>query len=124
MSKTEPLIKRINWRLVWRITWLLIIAGVVYTLLPTLTKMPEQARESLERVHPVALLIGLGLEFVAQLSGMLVLRRSLEALKQPSPPNWVLGQVWYAQMAVAVLLPGGSVTATVMGSAQPSLNLR
>jgi len=43
-----------------------------------------------------------------------VLKRSLEALKQPPPPNWVLGQVWYAQMAVAVLLPGGSVTATVM----------
>lgn len=114
MSKAEPLVKRINWRLVWRITWLLVIAGVVYTLLPTLTKMPEQARESLEKVHPYALLIGLGLELVAQLSGMLVLRRSLEALKQPAPPNWVLGQVWYAQMAVAVLLPAGSVTATVM----------
>ena len=114
MSKAETLIKRINWRLVWRITWLLVIAAVVYSLLPTLTKMPEQAKESLEEVHPYALLIGLGLEFVAQLSGMLVLRRSLEALKQPSPPNWVLGQVWYAQMAVAVLLPGGSVTATVM----------
>ena len=82
MSKAEPLVKRINWRLVWRITWLLVIAGVVYTLLPTLTKMPEQARESLEKVHPYALLIGLGLELVAQLSGMLVLRRSLEALKQ------------------------------------------
>jgi len=93
---------------------MLVIAGVVYTLLPTLTKMPAQARESLEKVHPYALLIGLGLEFVAQLSGMLVLKRSLEALKQPPPPNWVLGQVWYAQMAVAVLLPGGSVTATVM----------
>ncbi len=114
MSNAEPLIKRINWRLVWRITWMLVIAGVVYTLLPTLTEMPKQAKESLEQVHPYALLIGLGLEFVAQLSGMLVLRRSLEALKQPSPPNWVLGQVWYAQMAVAVLLPGGSVTATVM----------
>ena len=114
MSKAETLIKRINWRLVWRITWLLVIAGVVYSLLPTLTKMPAQARESLEQVHPYALLIGLGLEFVAQLCGMLVLKRSLEALKQPPPPNWVLGQVWYAQMAVAVLLPGGSVTATVM----------
>jgi len=114
MSEAEALIKRINWRLVWRITWLLVIAGVVYTLLPTLTKMPAQARESLEKVHPYALLIGLGLEFVAQLSGMLVLRRSLEVLKQPPPPNWVLGQVWYAQMAVAVLLPAGSVTATVM----------
>lgn len=114
MSKAERLVKRINWRLVWRIAWLLVIAGVVYTLLPTLTKMPEQARESLEKVHPYALLIGLGLELVAQLSGMLVLRRSLEALKQPAPPNWVLGQVWYAQMAAAVLLPAGSVTATVM----------
>ncbi|GEM_PF-1624703 len=114
MSDGAPLIKRINWRLVWRITWILLIAGVVYTLLPTLTKMPEQARQSLEQVHPYALLIGLGLEFVAQLSGMLVLKRSLRALKQPSPPDWVLGQVWYAQMAVAVLLPGGSVTATVM----------
>ena len=114
MTEAAPLIKRINWRLVWRVTWLLVIAAVVYSLLPTLTKMPEQAKESLEEVHPYALLIGLGLEFVAQLSGMLVLRRSLEALKQPSPPNWVLGQVWYAQMAVAVLLPGGSVTATVM----------
>lgn len=114
MTEAAPLIKRINWRLVWRITWLLVIAGVVYALLPTLTKMPEQARESLEQVHPSALLIGLGLEFVAQICGMLVLRRSLKALRQPSPPNWVLGQVWYAQMAVAVLLPGGSVTATVM----------
>jgi len=114
MSDGAPLIKRINWRLVWRITWILLIAGVVYTLLPTLTKMPEQARQSLEQVQPYALLIGLGLEFVAQLSGMLVLKRSLRALKQPSPPDWVLGQVWYAQMAVAVLLPGGSVTATVM----------
>ena len=114
MSKAEPLIKRINWRLVWRIAWLLVIAGVVYTLLPTLTKMPEQAKQSLEQVHPYALLIGLGLEFAAQVAGMLVLRRSLQALKQPPPPTFVLGQVWYAQMAVAVLLPGGSLTATVM----------
>ena len=114
MSKAETLIKRINWRLVGRVVSLLVIAFVVYRLLPTLTKMPEQAKESLEKVHPYALLIGLGLEFAAQLAGMLVLKRSLKALKQPSPPNWVLGQVWYAQMAVAVLLPGGSVTATVM----------
>ncbi len=114
MTDAATLIRRINWRLVWRITWLLVIAGVVYTLLPTLTKMPQQARESLEQVHPYALVIGLALEFAAQLCGMLVLKRSLEALKQPPPPDWVLGQVWYAQMAVAVLLPGGSVTATVM----------
>ena len=114
MSKAETLIKKINWRLVGRVVSLLVIAFVVYRLLPTLTKMPEQAKESLEKVHPYALLIGLGLEFAAQLAGMLVLKRSLKALKQPSPPNWVLGQVWYAQMAVAVLLPGGSVTATVM----------
>ncbi len=114
MTRINAFAKKINWRLVWRITWILVIAAVVYSLLPTLTKMPEQARESLEQVHPYALLIGLGLEFVAQLSGMLVLRRSLHALKQPQPSTWVLGQVWYAQMAVAVLLPGGSVTATVM----------
>ena len=87
MSKAESLTKRINWRLVGRIVSLLVIAFVVYRLLPTLTKMPEQARQSLEQVHPYALLIGLGLEFVAQLCGMLVLKRSLEALKQPPPPN-------------------------------------
>ena len=102
MSKAETLIKRINWRLVWRITWLLVIAGVVYSLLPTLTKMPAQARESLEQVHPYALLIGLGLEFVAQLCGMLVLKRSLEALKQPPPPNWVLGQAMEMAMVAMV----------------------
>ncbi|MSX02352.1 MAG: flippase-like domain-containing protein [Actinobacteria bacterium] len=114
MRSAASLAKSVNWRLVLRLVWLLVIAVVVYALLPTLTKMPAEARESLDRVRWSALAIGILLEFGAQVSGMLVLRRALQTLRQKPPSDNILMQVWFAQMAVAVLLPGGSVTATVM----------
>ncbi len=113
MPQPSQLLKRINWRLVGRVTWLLVIAIIVYTLLPILAKMPEQAAQ-IVKVRWYVLLIALGVEFCSQFAGMMVLRRALVALTQPPPSYPTLLQVWFAQMAVAVLLPGGSVTATVM----------
>ena len=97
-----------------RVIWLLFIGVVVYALLPTLTKMPEQARQALQ-IKWYALGIGLGLELAAQVAGMAAFRRVLESMGvDPCPRGVALGRIWFAQTTMAAILPGGSVTATVM----------
>jgi len=97
-----------------RILWLLFLGIVVYALLPTLTKMPEQARQALE-IKWYALGIGLGLEVASQVAGMVAFRRVLHSMGvDPCPRGVGLARLWFAQTTMAAILPGGSVTATVM----------
>lgn len=101
-------------RVTLRVAWLVFIGVVVYTLLPTLTKMPEQARQALQ-IKWYALGIGLALELASQVAGMVAFRRVLASMGvEPCPRGSALGQLWFAQLAMAAILPGGSVTATVM----------
>ena len=97
-----------------RVAWLIFIGIVVYALLPTLTKMPEQARQALE-IKWYALGIGLGLELASQVAGMVAFRRVLGSMGvDPCPRGFALARLWFAQSTMAAILPGGSVTATVM----------
>jgi uncharacterized membrane protein YbhN (UPF0104 family) len=97
-----------------RVAWLLFIGVVVYALLPTLTKMPEQARQALQ-IKWYALGIGLGLEIASQVAGMVAFRRVLHSMGvDPCPRGVGLARLWFAQSTMAAILPGGSVTATVM----------
>ena len=97
-----------------RVAWLVFIGVVVYALLPTLTKMPEQARQALQ-IKWYALGIGLGLELASQVAGMVAFRRVMHSMGvDPCPRGAALGRLWFAQLTMAAILPGGSVTATVM----------
>lgn len=99
---------------IFRVLWLIFIAVVVYALLPTLTKMPAQAREALN-IKWYALGVGLGLEIASQVAGMLAFRRVLEEMGvRPALRGLTLVRVWLAQTTMATVLPGGSVTAMVM----------
>ena len=97
-----------------RILWLVFIAGVVYALLPTLTKMPEQARQALN-IKWYALGIGVILEFLSQAAGMVAFRRVLEEMKvRPMPRGVALARLWMGQITLTTVLPAGSVTASAM----------
>jgi uncharacterized membrane protein YbhN (UPF0104 family) len=97
-----------------RVLWLVFIGVVVYALLPTLTRMPEQTRQALE-IKWYALGIGVLLELAAQVAGMLAFRRVLDSMGvDPCPRRIALARLWFAQSTMAAILPGGSVTATVM----------
>ena len=101
-------------KVLFRVLWLVFIGVVVYTLLPTLTKMPAQAREALN-IKWYALGIGLALEVASQAAGMLAFRRVLEEMGvRPALRGLTLVRVWLAQTTMATVLPGGSVTAMVM----------
>lgn len=101
-------------KVVLRVLWIVFIGVVVYTLLPTLTKMPEQAREAL-KIKWYALGIGLALEVASQLAGMDAFRRVLNEMGvRPAPRGIMLARLWLAQTTLATVLPGGSVTALVM----------
>lgn len=108
---TPPASKR---KIVVRAMWLLFIGVVVYTLLPTLTKMPEQAREALN-IKWYALGIGVLLEVGAQVAWMSVMSRVLDEMGvRPRLRGFQLARLWLAQTTLATVLPGGSVTAMVM----------
>lgn len=97
-----------------RVLSLVVIGIVVYTLLPTLTKMPEQAREALN-IKWYALGVGLIFEAFSQIAGMVAFRRVLEEMGvRPVPRGFALARLWFGQTTLGTVLPGGSVTATVM----------
>ncbi|MFM9022173.1 MAG: YbhN family protein [Solirubrobacterales bacterium] len=97
-----------------RIAWLVVIGVIVYTLLPTLTKMPEQARQALN-IKWYALGIGVALEVLSQAAGMVAFRRVLEEMNvRPVPRGFALARLWMGQITLATILPAGSVTASAM----------
>ena len=97
-----------------RVLWLVFIAAIVYTLLPTLTRMPEQAREALN-IKWYALGIGLLLEVASQVAGMVAFRRVLEEMRvEPVPRGFALARLWLGQTTLTTILPAGSVTASAM----------
>lgn len=97
-----------------RVLWLVFIAVIVYTLLPTLTKMPEQARQALN-IKWYALGIGVLLEAASQAAGMVAFRRVLEEMKvRPSPRGYALARLWMGQVTLTTILPAGSVTSSAM----------